>query len=134
MDVKPPTEVCKDKKCPFHGDLSIRGRVFTGVVVSDVAKNTVSVRWERQRKMPKYERYERRTTKIHAHNPECIKAKNNDIVKIAECRPLSKTKNFVVIEKMGVEEKVTGTEDKPEEKKKKETKEDKKQKEKTKGK
>ncbi|MBN1455027.1 MAG: 30S ribosomal protein S17, partial [Methanomicrobia archaeon] len=41
----------------------------------------------------------KRQSKIHAHNPPCINAKVGDIVKIAECRPLSKTKSFVVVEK-----------------------------------
>jgi len=46
----------------------------------------------------KYNRYEKRLSKFHAHNPPCIHAKVGDIVTIAECRPLSKTKNFVVVE------------------------------------
>ena len=37
-------------------------------------------------------------TKVVAYNPECIHAREGDIVKIMECRPLSKTKSFVVIE------------------------------------
>ena len=48
--------------------------------------------------MPKYERYERRKSKMIVYNPECIDAKKGDVVKVAECRPLSKTKSFVVIE------------------------------------
>ena len=39
-------------------------------------------------------------TRVHAFNPLCINAKEGDTVKIIECRPLSKTKNFVVIEKI----------------------------------
>jgi small subunit ribosomal protein S17 len=49
--------------------------------------------------VPKYMRYERRRSRIHAHNPPCINAKVGDRVKIAECRPISKTVSFVVIEK-----------------------------------
>jgi len=48
----------------------------------------------------KFERYERRHSRINAYNPSCISAKEGDVVKIAECRPLSKTKAFVVIEKV----------------------------------
>ena len=51
----------------------------------------------------KFERYEKRRTRIKVHNPECINAKEGDIVKISECRPLSKTKNFVIIENLGKE-------------------------------
>lgn len=50
--------------------------------------------------VPKYMRYERRRSRIHAHNPPCINAKTGDRVKIAECRPISKTVSFVVVEKM----------------------------------
>ena len=38
-------------------------------------------------------------SRITAHNPPCLDAQRGDKVKIAECRPLSKTKNFVVVEK-----------------------------------
>jgi len=100
LDVKPPKKICKDIKCPFHGRLSIRGRVFVGRVVSDKAPKTVIIRWDYHRYNPKYERYERRHSKVVAYNPECMDVKEGDIVKIAECRPLSKTKKFVVIEKV----------------------------------
>ena len=100
IKVNPPKGTCNDEKCPFHGKLSVRGRIFEGVVVSDRAKKTVIVQWEYYHYVPKYERYERRKTKVAAHNPLCIDAKKGDIVKIAECRPISKTKSFVVIEKM----------------------------------
>ncbi|MDP2750398.1 MAG: 30S ribosomal protein S17 [Nanoarchaeota archaeon] len=95
-----PTKECADKKCPFHGNLKIRGRTFEGQVISDKMQKTVIVMWERRRMIKKYERYEKRRTKIKAHNPECINARKGDIVKISECRPLSKLKSFVVIEKI----------------------------------
>ena len=98
LDVEPPKKVCKDIKCPFHGRLSLRGKVFTGEVVSDKAPKTVVVRWGYPRYITKYERYERRHSRVAAYNPECIDSKKGDIVKIAECRPLSKTKSFTVIE------------------------------------
>ncbi len=102
LDVKPPTSSCSDPRCPFHGNLKVRGRVMEGVVVSDRMQKTVTVAIERLHYVPKYERYERRTSKIHAHNPPCINAKVGDRVKIAECRRLSKTKAFVVVEKSEV--------------------------------
>ena len=40
-----------------------------------------------------------RKTKIKTHNPPCINAKEGDMVKMMECRPLSKMKNFVVVKK-----------------------------------
>jgi len=100
IDVKEPESKCSDVKCPFHGELKVRGRVLTGVVVSDRAKATVAVKREFLRFLEKFERYEKRATKLQAHNPICIGAKLNDVVKIAECKPLSKTKHFVVVEVM----------------------------------
>ncbi|MCF7901346.1 30S ribosomal protein S17 [Candidatus Woesearchaeota archaeon] len=85
--------------------LSIRGRKFTGTVVSDKMSKTVTVEWERRKYIPKYERYEKRRTKVKAHNPEEIDAKVGDKVIIAETRPISKTKNFVVIKIITNEEK-----------------------------
>lgn len=117
LKAKQPEKSCKDRKCPFHGDIKVRGRTFVGKVVTSLAKNTATVTWERRHKMPKYERYETRKTKITVHNPECINAKKDDQVRIAECRPLSKTKRFVIIENLGKLEEVRGEEDKSEEKK-----------------
>ena len=75
-----------------------RGRVFTGTVISDKMDKTVTVSWPRQVYVPKYERYEKRRSTVKAHNPSEINAKVGDIVVIAECRPISKTKKFIVIE------------------------------------
>lgn len=94
---------CNDKKCPGHGSLSLRGRAFTGVVIADRMQHTVTVEWERRKLAGKYERYEKKRTRIKAHNPPCIAAKKGDIVEIKECRPLSKTKNFVIVKKLGEE-------------------------------
>jgi small subunit ribosomal protein S17 len=98
LDVKSPKEECDDINCPFHGILSVRGQVFTGSVISSKMDKTVVVKRTFEKLITKYERYEKRQSKIHAHNPPCIDAKEGDIVKVAECRPLSKTKTFVVIE------------------------------------
>ncbi|MCJ7450190.1 MAG: 30S ribosomal protein S17 [Candidatus Nanohaloarchaeota archaeon QJJ-9] len=99
LDVEEPEGECKDDKCPFHGDLQVRGRTFEGNVESAKMDNTAVVTWEYANKLPKYERYERRNTKVSAHNPKCINAEKGDEVVIAECRPLSKTKKFVIVEK-----------------------------------
>ncbi len=98
LDAKPPEKVCNDVKCPWHGKLPVRKKTFIGEVISDKAEKTVVVKWDYYHYVPKYERYERRHSQVAAYNPECINAKKGDIVKIAECRPLSKTKSFVVIE------------------------------------
>ncbi len=100
LEVKPPQKECSDPNCPFHGVLPVRGQVLEGVVVSDKMSKTVVVQQEYLKYGGKYERYERRRSRIHAHNPPCIDAREGDRVKIAECRPLSKAKAFVVIEKV----------------------------------
>lgn len=79
-------------------NISVRGKTFTGKVVSAKMHKTVVVEWERRVLIPKFERYEKRRSKVSAHNPEKINAKEGDIVKISETRPLSKTKNFIVVE------------------------------------
>ncbi len=99
IDVTKPTKDCEDVNCPFHGMLSVRGQIIEGVVISDKAPKTVVVMRSYLKKIRKYERYEKRKSTSHAHNPPCIDAKVGDLVKIMECRPLSKTKSFVVIEK-----------------------------------
>ncbi|MBU3967416.1 MAG: 30S ribosomal protein S17 [Euryarchaeota archaeon] len=98
LDVQQPAKECIDPKCPFHGVLPVRGQVLSGVVVSDKMNRTVVVQRAFVKKNVKYERYEKRKTKVHAHNPPCLNAKEGDNVMIAECRPLSKTKSYVVIE------------------------------------
>ncbi len=93
--------ICEDKKCAIHGDVSTRGRVFTGRVISAKMHGTATVEWPRLFFIPKYERFEKRRSRVKAHNPTCLNVKEGDVVKIAECRPLAKTVKFVVIEKLG---------------------------------
>jgi small subunit ribosomal protein S17 len=92
-----PESVCEDKNCPYHGNVTVRGKLFEGVVVSDSMDRTVKVEWENLVKDKKYNRYFRTRSKVTAHNPDCIKAKEGDRVLIGETRPLSKTKHFVVL-------------------------------------
>ena len=89
---------CNDIRCPVHGNLKLRGRVFVGNVISSKMAKTVNVEWPRQIYLSKYERFEKRRSRVKAHVPRCIKVKVGDRVRIAECRPISKTKNFVVVE------------------------------------
>jgi small subunit ribosomal protein S17 len=94
---------CEDKNCPIHGSLKCRGKSVVGTVLSTKMHRTAILEWSWKHYLPKYERYEKRRTKIKVHNPQCIDAKDGDIVRVTECRPLSKTKHFVIVEKMGVE-------------------------------
>lgn len=90
---------CGDNDCPHHGSLSTRGTVLTGVVVSDKMHKTVVVQIDYLHYFPKFNRYGKRRSKVHAHNPPCVQASKGDLVKIMECRPLSKTVAYVVVEK-----------------------------------
>jgi len=99
IPVELPTETCDDLLCPFHSNLSVRGRILEGIVVRDNMQKTVIINRDYYHFIPKYLRYERRHSRIAAHNPPCIAAKNGDTVKIMERRPLSKSVSFVIVEK-----------------------------------
>jgi small subunit ribosomal protein S17 len=71
-----------------------RGRTFVGTVISNRMSKTVTVEWERRKYVPKYQRYEKRRTRVKAHDPFGLKI--GDTVEIVETRPISKTKNFLV--------------------------------------
>lgn len=100
ISVSEPKIKTTEKKCPFYGNLRVRGRIFIGTVTSDRAQKTVTVEWKKKKFIKKYQRYSYSKVKVHAHNPESMNAKTGDVVRIAETRPLSKTKNFTVIEIM----------------------------------
>jgi len=100
LSLKKPKKTCNDYNCPFHGRLSIRSRTLEGVVVTAKMEKTVIVRRDYLNYVPKFKRYERRHSHIPAHSPPCINVKEGDRVKVAECRPISKTVSFVVIEKL----------------------------------
>jgi small subunit ribosomal protein S17 len=103
FSLKKPRKTCDDRNCPFHGTLSTRGRVMDGVVVSAKMDKTVVVRRDYLKYVPKFKRYERRHGHIPAHTPPCLDVKAGSRVKIVECRPISKTVSFVVVEKVGEE-------------------------------
>lgn len=65
--------------------------------MSSAMDKTVTVAWDNMVKDSKYNRYFKTRSKVAAHNPACINAKKGDKVLIAETRPLSKTKHFVVL-------------------------------------
>src|SRR5438045_3161374 len=67
-------------------------RTLTGVVASDKGDKTIKVVVNYQTRHPKYGKFLKRRTVLHAHD-EKNEAKEGDTVEIAECRPLSKTKH-----------------------------------------
>ena len=99
---------CADRLCPKHGDrkLKMRGRTFEGVVIRKFL-GRVTIQFERMFSLPKYERYEKRRTKIRARLPDCISGEVDigDLVLIAETRPVSKMIHFVVSKVIKTKEK-----------------------------
>jgi small subunit ribosomal protein S17 len=98
VSVTSPRKTCEDEFCPFHGTLSVRGKLLTGTVSSAQAPKMVVVSREYPRGVSKYKRFQRSKSKVHAYLPSCIEAKEGEEVRIAECRRLAKTVSFVVIE------------------------------------
>jgi len=92
---------CKDKDCHVHGNLKSRGRTFQGTVIRKFHKR-VTIEFERMIYIRKYERYAKSRTKVHARLPVCMEKDINvgDLIKVQECRPLSKIIHFVVIKKI----------------------------------
>lgn len=87
-----------DKKCPFTGNVSIRGRIIKGIVISTKMHRTVVIRRDYLRYVKKYNRFEKRHTNIAAHcSPAFKRIKVGDIVTVGQCRPLSKTVRFNVL-------------------------------------
>ncbi len=95
--IEAPIEVCTDKHCPFHGSLPVRGKIMEGVVVSTKMQKTISLKSDYLKLVKKYSRFERRRRRIHAHVPDCFDIRVGDIVKVMECRPISKNVACVVI-------------------------------------
>jgi small subunit ribosomal protein S17 len=76
----------------------IRGNIFEGKVISAKANKTVTIERQLIQYLAKYERYKKIRSRIKAHNPTSINAKEGDWVRVGETRRISKTKNFVVME------------------------------------
>ncbi|RLM56970.1 30S ribosomal protein S17 [Halobellus sp. Atlit-31R] len=104
LNVEEPEEQCSDENCPFHGTLSVRGQTLEGTVASTDMEKTVIVEREYDVRVPKYDRYMKRRSRIPAHAPPCMDVAEGDTVRIAETRPLSKTKSHVVVDVLGGEE------------------------------
>lgn len=99
---KSKPEECKDQFCPFHGNTKIRGKITKGIVVSKRSKNTIIIRRDYVQFVKKYQRYERRNTRLACHLPDCLSNEIlvGDLVRVGESRKISKTKAFIVLEKI----------------------------------
>jgi small subunit ribosomal protein S17 len=85
----------------MKNNISTRGRTFQGNVVKKF-HNRVTIEFQRTIYISKYERYLKKNTRIHARLPEKIahEIHEGDLIKVQECRPLSKIIHFIVIEKI----------------------------------
>lgn len=86
-----------DKNCPFTGTLPVKKEVLKGKVVKKDASKSATIVWERSVYVPKYERYQVKRSRLRVHNPPCIDAQIGQTVIVARTRPLSKSKNHVII-------------------------------------
>ncbi|KAI8125866.1 40S ribosomal protein S11 [Lucilia cuprina] len=87
-----------DKKCPFTGNVRIRGRILTGAVRKTKMQRTIVLRRDYLHFVRKYSRFEKRHRNMSAHCSPCFRdVEIGDIVTIGECRPLSKTVRFNVL-------------------------------------
>ena len=75
---------------------STNPRILTGVVTSNKADKTITVKIERKVKHPLYGKVVKRASKVHVHD-ENNSASIGDIVSVKECRPISKTKTWVLV-------------------------------------
>ncbi len=101
---------CKDRDCHIHGNLKTRGKIFEGIVIKKFPKR-IAIEFERMIYVRKYERYAKSRTKIHARLPICMEKEINigDLIKVQECRPLSKIIHFAVLGKVIKEDALKGT-------------------------
>ena len=78
--------------------------MLEGTVSKVGMQKTITLERNNVRYMQKYERFEKRTSIVSAHLPSCIgEVSVGDLVKVMECRPLSKTVSFCVVEISGGE-------------------------------
>ena len=87
-----------ENKNPFNGSLTIRGKLFEGIVINAKAKRTAVIQKESPIYFKKFKRFGRSKNKIHAHVPSNLNVQKGDHVIAAECRPISKSVSFVIVE------------------------------------
>merc|ERR1711973_1040007 len=99
LGFKTPSEATEgtyiDKKCPFTGNVSIRGRILTGVITKLKMNRTCVIRRDYLHYIRKYNRFEKRHKNMSVHLSPCFRdVQVGDVVTVGECRPLSKTVKF----------------------------------------
>jgi len=94
---KAPSASCTDKKCPFHGEIQVKKELLKGVVVRKDINHSATISWFGSQYVPKYERFATKRSRLRVHNPACLDAPIGAQVVVARTRPLSKTKNHIII-------------------------------------
>jgi len=85
-------------KCPFTGNVNIRGRILTGTVLKMKMQRTIVIRRDYLHYVRKYNRFEKRHKNMSVHLSPCFRdVKLGDIATVGECRPLSKTVKYNVV-------------------------------------
>ena len=86
-----------DKKCPFTGNVNIRGKILKGMCISVKMKNTIIIRRNYLHYIKKYNRFEKRHKNVAVHCSPAFEPKDGDIITAGQCRPLAKTVRFNAI-------------------------------------
>ena len=87
-----------DRHDPFSSPIAVRGQQLVGVVIGTKMQRTATILMEWQIKIKKYDRYIRKRSKVQVHNPDSVNAKDGDVVRCIATRPISKTKQYVIVE------------------------------------
>lgn len=107
LGINAPEKECDDAKCPFHGTLNVKDELFRGKVVKKDINRSATIQWERSIYIKKYERYDVKRSRMRVHNPMCIDAEIGQEVIVARTRPVSKTKNHVILTVVNKEQNIT---------------------------
>ncbi len=86
-----------DRNCPFYGELAVKPETMVGTVVKKDTHGSATIEWARSVSVPKYERSEKRTSRMRVHNPNSVNAQIGQKVLVARTRPISKTKHHVIL-------------------------------------
>ena len=81
----------------MNQEVKADNRTLQGIVVSNKMDKTITVKIERKVKHPIYGKYIKRTTKVHAHDESNV-SQEGDTVIVEQCRPISKSKTWRLVE------------------------------------
>ena len=89
-----------DKNDPYYGSINVKQETIVGTVIRKDAHGSATIEWERMVDVPKYERKDKRRSRIRVHNPASVNAQIGDKVLVAKTRPISKSKHHVILRVM----------------------------------